>query len=345
MNDGMRNSRLAKTGIASLMKEQSELLDQLKFEMEAGRDGDVEKDYIAQVMRGVENRMEDMKWPVRMNQRMDELDMMVKGGETRYSYTGGDRLDGGEDRIKEKKKERSENEYNERRPVEDIDQGERVLTPVDEDEDSDSEERRRKKRKKREKKRRQKEMERRRLSEEKPVPDPSVLAYVFNPFRMMGWEIPSVDNYERDIKDIEKKREELQIDIDNNKKVSMGNQVVSDGLETGGRRDAREKEDKEVKMMERKEKKEKEKEKEKKVKRAVGRRMNTFNRMKMDSIDEDDKEVNRGKATVGGGKRVAVGGEDSKSSSKQGGGKGGSKSDSNEGGLKGSKTGIIEGRE
>ena len=71
--------------------------------------------------------------------------------------------------------------------------------------------------------------------------------------------------------------------------------------------------------------------------------MNTYNRIKMDSMDEDDKEMNIGKDSVGGGKRVAVGGEDSKSSSKKGGGKG-SNSDSNEGGLKGSKTGNKEGR-
>ena len=137
MNEGMRNRRLTKTGgDRVLMKEERELLDQLKFEMEieVGRDADVEKDYIVQVMTGVENRMEDMKWPVRMNERMEEVDKMVKIGETSYSYSGGDRLDGGE-RIKEKKKEKGEHEYNERRRVEDIDDGERVLTPVDEDVD------------------------------------------------------------------------------------------------------------------------------------------------------------------------------------------------------------------
>lgn len=87
-----------------------------------------------------------------------------------------------------------------------------IRTP--DDSYSDSEEKRRKKKKKKEKKRQLKELERRQKSEEKVVPDPAVLAYVFNPFRMMSWDVPSVEKYESEIKELEEKRKAKQKEIE-----------------------------------------------------------------------------------------------------------------------------------
>lgn len=56
-----------------------------------------------------------------------------------------------------------------------------------------------------------KEKKRKKSLEEEPVvPDPSVLAYVFNPFRMMQWNIPNLDKYQQEVETLEKQRIEKE---------------------------------------------------------------------------------------------------------------------------------------
>ena len=75
---GGAKSKLANSGMAALMSEQGQLLDQLKYEMEGREHEDRPRDeYLMQVVRGLENKMEDIKWPAKINQRIEELDTMI----------------------------------------------------------------------------------------------------------------------------------------------------------------------------------------------------------------------------------------------------------------------------
>lgn len=71
--------------------------------------------------------------------------------------------------------------------------------------DEDSEDRRRRKRKEKKEQRRQAEerAKQQKAEEENNLPDPSVLVQVFNPFRFMHWDIPTVEQYKEETKALE----------------------------------------------------------------------------------------------------------------------------------------------
>lgn len=71
--------------------------------------------------------------------------------------------------------------------------------------DEDSEDRRRRKRKEKKEARKQAELraKQQKAEEENNLPDPSVLVQVFNPFRFMHWDIPTVDQYKEETKAFE----------------------------------------------------------------------------------------------------------------------------------------------
>lgn len=74
-------SKLNKAGMSTLMQQQSELLDQLMVEMnksqENQRMGSAKNNHVMGVIRGLEGRLDEAKWPARIDQRMQDLNNMM----------------------------------------------------------------------------------------------------------------------------------------------------------------------------------------------------------------------------------------------------------------------------
>lgn len=213
-------SNLAQSGLAALMNEQNILLDQLQAEIARGGQNKPQQrdDMLMEAMRNMEEKMDNDKYPTRFRSRMDELEELV----ARSDPIARERL-----RKEREEKERRGNfggqgGYGSQNPhqggfTDAVDQlkleGSRqhdLHSPVDytldtRGFDEDPEEAR-------ERRRRQRKLEKKIMKREKlesrPLPDPSVLTHVFNPFRMKQWQVPPLRKYRKEIQQIDKKKEE-----------------------------------------------------------------------------------------------------------------------------------------
>lgn len=229
-----KRSRIADTGRAKLLGEQEALLGELMRELDT-RDSPIKpnREPVENVVRNLESRMEEVKWPARNQDKIRELEAMALDQDpSAYrrwqdeqrnpndSYGGyrqgnmGNSKGGFQDSVDQLQESvgRGDNlyksgQYDTQRPV----QREYRQETVDSESSYDeSRERRKRKKKLREKMKMQLHITKQQEALDKPVPDPSVLAYVFNPFRLMPWNIPSVDKYKNELEELEKKRKDKQ---------------------------------------------------------------------------------------------------------------------------------------
>ena len=177
--------------------------------------------------------MEEVKWPARNQDKIRELEAMAREQDPAAyrrwqdeqrnpndSYGGyrqgnmGNSRGGFQDSVDQLQESigRGDNlyksgQYDTQRPVQ---RGYRQETIDSESSYDESRERRKRKKKLREKMKMQLHITKQQEALDRPVPDPSVLAYVFNPFRLMPWNIPSVDKYKNELEELEKKRKDKQ---------------------------------------------------------------------------------------------------------------------------------------
>ena len=229
-----KRSRIADTGRAKLLGEQEALLGELMRELDT-RDSPVKpnRQPVENVVRNLESRMEEVKWPARNQDKIRELEAMAREQDPAAyrrwqdeqrnpndSYGGyrqgnmGNSRGGFQDSVDQLQESvgRGDNlyksgQYDTQRPVQ---RGYRQETIDSESSYDESRERRKRKKKLREKMKMQLHITKQQEALDRPVPDPSVLAYVFNPFRLMPWNIPSVDKYKNELEELEKKRKDKQ---------------------------------------------------------------------------------------------------------------------------------------
>jgi hypothetical protein len=229
-----KRSRIADTGRAKLLGEQEALLGELMRELDK-RDSPVKpnRQPVENVVRNLESRMEEVKWPARNQDKIRELEAMAREQDPAAyrrwqdeqrnpndSYGGyrqgnmGNSRGGFQDSVDQLQESvgRGDNlyksgQYDTQRPVQ---RGYRQETIDSESSYDESRERRKRKKKLREKMKMQLHITKQQEALDRPVPDPSVLAYVFNPFRLMPWNIPSVDKYKNELEELEKKRKDKQ---------------------------------------------------------------------------------------------------------------------------------------
>lgn len=223
-----KKDRIAKAGLAKLMGEQEALLGELMREMENNKALGNEKKFATEdVVRNLEKRLDEVKWPVRNQEKIRELEDMVRENDPvayrRYQAEnipayqrpvpnsslqgqGGGYRDSLDQLQASMKAGEFENDYG---PA--IQSKPRKREEASQESEYDeSRERRRRKKEMRQKLRLQEKIARQQEEYDKPVPDPSVLAYVFNPFRLMPWNIPSVDKYRNEVEELERKRKDKQ---------------------------------------------------------------------------------------------------------------------------------------
>lgn len=68
------SGRMAQNGLSSLMEQQSQLLDMLMVEMNKKGGAQKRDEHVLDIVRNMENRVDEAKWPARLNQRMNDLD-------------------------------------------------------------------------------------------------------------------------------------------------------------------------------------------------------------------------------------------------------------------------------
>lgn len=249
----MRNSqtRLAKNGMASLMAEQERLLDDLVTEMNRQKGAKTRDDVLMEVVRNMESRMEEVRWPAKLQNRMDDVEqeigeidpIVAKRIEERkravkkpHNAVGIDgQMNGGV--YNGNVMDHYGNEYDSvdalgakiRKENMEIQR----RSQLDKDEEYEQAIMREQSRQER-----KKEKKRRKTPEEEPVvPDPSVLAYVFNPFRMMQWDIPNVGKYQQEVEALERLR------IEKEKEAKMASDAAAVVLNANQKRNAQIQED------------------------------------------------------------------------------------------------------
>ncbi len=215
-------TRLAKNGMNALMAEQEKLLDELVSEMNRQKGTKTRDDMLMEVVRNMETRIDEARWPAQLQTRMEDMEQMMAETDPIVAK-----------RLEEKQRATKKAQSSQGNPhfmngmqnnsmmqngvdYDSVDMlGEnlrrqnmeaKTKSYLDKDDDIDIrrfEEHRRLEHKT--------EKKRKKSPEEEPiVPDPSVLAYVFNPFRMMQWSIPNVDNYRQEVDALEKQRIEKE---------------------------------------------------------------------------------------------------------------------------------------
>jgi len=221
------SGKMERAGLAALMDQQALLLDELMAEMGNKGPRQQKEDQVLQVVRNMEDRLNEVKWPARANQRMDELDSMI----ARIDPSVAERRPQQQQVVGRRSPLENLSSYQPQQGhgsghhhVDAIDALDNELTAsaaVGRHRDSMDHalmaEERSRERRLREQKRRRKEREikkelKQREKEEEMLnmPDPSVLAHIFNPFRLKEWHIPPVEKYQHEIEELQKERLEIE---------------------------------------------------------------------------------------------------------------------------------------
>lgn len=222
---------MGQAGLASLMDQQTVLINELNKELARQKDirgqGPPAQNPLLDVVRNMENRLEETKWPASLASKLEDLETYVK--ESRPDTPMFDSPTFTRTNLDLRKQTPMSN----KKPVQQADAldelknkvespSRRVMQPAqvpaldmidDVSSWEDEQERRRKKEKKRAKREREykrklqlDKMERQRIAEEeKQIPDPAVLVHIFNPFRLLQWDVPPFEKYQQDVDEIDQK--------------------------------------------------------------------------------------------------------------------------------------------
>lgn len=227
-----RTGKMGQAGLASLMDQQTALINELNNELARQKDirrqGPPAQNPLMDVVRNMEARLDETKWPTAMTQKIEDLEAYVKESrpetpvfdsptltrtnmelskKTPKAGGGADALDQLQQKIEGVKSTQV---------IKPVTMPSRVPAPqmiqeLSSSEDEDA--RRRKKERKRAKREREYKrklkldrIERERLAEEeKPVPDPAVLVHIFNPFRLLQWDVPPFEKYQQEVDEMDQK--------------------------------------------------------------------------------------------------------------------------------------------